>query len=50
MGTDRILFSVDHPFEHMSEAAEWFDGLDVLDPADKHKIASGNAAKLLKLE
>lgn len=49
MGTDRVLFSVDHPFEHMSEAAQWFDGLDVLSPADKLKIAWGNAQKLLKL-
>jgi gamma-resorcylate decarboxylase len=49
MGTDRVLFSVDHPFEYMSEAVEWFDGLDVLTPADKLKIARGNSQKLLKL-
>jgi len=49
IGADRILFSVDYPFEDMSQAAEWFDGLDVLTPADKLKIARGNAQKLLKL-
>ncbi len=49
MGVDRVMFSVDYPFEHMSEAAAWFDGLDVLSPDDKAKIARGNAEKLLKL-
>jgi len=49
MGADRILFSVDHPFEHMSEAAQWFDGLDVLTAAERQKIARGNARALLKL-
>lgn len=29
MGVERVLFSVDYPFEKMTEAAEWFDHLDV---------------------
>jgi len=48
MGADRILFSVDYPFEEVGEAAEWFEGVS-LSPADRKKIASENAAKLFKL-
>ena len=49
VGADRILFSVDYPFEKMSHAAAWFDGVDVIGEADWQKIAHGNAASLLKL-
>ena len=44
-GADRVLFSVDYPFEECSQAATWFDtcGLpqDVLE-----RIARTNAAQL----
>lgn len=49
VGADRILFSVDYPFEKMSTAAEWFDKLDAIGDADWLKIARGNAEKVLKL-
>jgi 2,3-dihydroxybenzoate decarboxylase len=52
LGTDRILFSVDYPFETMSDAAGWFDNLNAthaISETDWVKIARGNAEKLLKL-
>jgi len=49
MGSDRVLFSVDYPFEKMKEAVEWFDGLDTISETDWVKIARSNAEKLLNL-
>jgi 2,3-dihydroxybenzoate decarboxylase len=49
VGVDRILFSVDYPFEEMKDAAEWFDSLDSISETDWVKIARRNAEKLLNL-
>ena len=49
MGADRVLFSVDYPFEKMSEAAEWFDRVDTISVTDWVKIARSNAEGLLNL-
>lgn len=49
LGADRVLFSVDYPFENISDAAGWFDGVNVISDADWTKIARTNAEKLLKL-
>jgi gamma-resorcylate decarboxylase len=48
MGTDRIMFSVDYPFENMDEAADWIETCDISE-GDRSKIAYGNAKRLLKL-
>ncbi|EXJ55321.1 2,3-dihydroxybenzoate decarboxylase [Cladophialophora yegresii CBS 114405] len=48
IGVDRILFSIDYPFESFPDACNWFDAVD-LDTADKIKIGRDNAKKLLKL-
>jgi len=48
VGVDRILFSVDYPFEDTKDAASWFDGLQIAE-SDKLKIARTNAIKLFKL-
>jgi 2,3-dihydroxybenzoate decarboxylase len=50
MGADRVLFAVDHPFEKMREAAEWFDRLDGISQSDWLKIARTNTEKLLKID
>ncbi len=47
-GADRIMFSVDYPFEDMREARDFLDAAP-LAPADKEKIAHGNAERLLGL-
>jgi len=48
VGVDRIMFSTDHPYASMSEARAFLDGLPV-SPADKKRIAHGNAEHLLRL-
>ncbi len=50
VGADRILFSVDCPFESFTEACGWFDAVDAISTADKMKIGRGNAAKLFQLD
>jgi 2,3-dihydroxybenzoate decarboxylase len=49
VGSDRILFSVDYPFESFSDACTWFDSTELSD-TDREKIGRGNARKLLKLD
>jgi 2,3-dihydroxybenzoate decarboxylase len=48
VGADRILFSMDYPFENMQEQSDWFELLPLSD-TDKHKIARENARGLLNL-
>jgi 2,3-dihydroxybenzoate decarboxylase len=50
MGEDRIMFSVDYPFEVFSDAAPWFDSVNAISEAAWNKIARTNAEKLLKLD
>jgi predicted TIM-barrel fold metal-dependent hydrolase len=47
-GADRILFSVDYPFASNARARAFLDALPV-SPADRAKIAHGNADRLLRL-
>ena len=49
VGIDRMLFSVDYPFEDTRDAASWFDALQMAE-SDKLKIARTNAIKLFKLD
>jgi len=49
LGVDRILFSIDYPYEDQKIASDWLDNVD-LNKEDKEKIAYKNAAKLLKLD
>lgn len=48
VGFDRMLFSVDYPFESNHEAVRWFDTVPIAD-ADRAKLAHLNAERLLKL-
>ena len=48
MGIDRVMFSVDYPYESISEGATWFDGCP-LEGEARLKVAGLNAARLLKL-
>ncbi len=48
LGEDNIMYSVDYPFESMTEAAEWIDA-SKLDPQVRAKIERENAQALLKL-
>jgi uncharacterized protein len=48
VGADRIIFAVDYPFASLVEGRAFLDGAP-LRPADREKIAHGNAERLLKL-
>ncbi len=48
MGIDRVLFSIDYPFEENAPGTKWFDGVP-LSAEDKEKILNGNATRLLRL-
>jgi gamma-resorcylate decarboxylase len=49
VGSDRVLFSIDYPYENMQEQSQWFDSLPLSD-GDLRKIGRDNAARLLGLE
>ncbi len=49
MGEDAIMFSVDHPFESMTEASTWLDAAAVTE-AVREKLSFANAVRILKLE
>lgn len=48
MGSERILFSIDYPFEETGDATTWFDEASIPE-ADRLKIGKLNAAALFKL-
>ena len=48
IGDDRVLFSVDYPYEQMTSAARWFDEL-LLAKELKARVGRENANTLLKL-
>ncbi|OAI51298.1 hypothetical protein AYO46_08235 [Betaproteobacteria bacterium SCGC AG-212-J23] len=48
MGIDSMLFAIDWPYESNKVGMEFFNRLSLSD-GDKHKLAHGNAEKLLKL-
>ena len=49
VGSDRILFSVDYPFETVEEACTWFDALHISE-RDKQKIGRLNSAALFNIK
>jgi predicted TIM-barrel fold metal-dependent hydrolase len=48
VGDDRIMFSVDYPFEDTVDAASWFDAAPIPD-GQRRKIGRDNAARLFAL-
>jgi predicted TIM-barrel fold metal-dependent hydrolase len=48
IGSDRILFSTDWPFENIDHAATWFDSASISE-ADRLKIGRTNALSLFRL-
>ena len=49
MGSDRIMYSVDYPFENHAEACQWFDQCEISE-ADRKKIGRENACRLFGLK
>jgi 2,3-dihydroxybenzoate decarboxylase len=48
VGRDRVLFSIDYPFEDMSEAVTWFRSA-AIDDTERAQIGFANASRLLRL-
>lgn len=48
MGADRVMFSVDYPFERPEESGDWIEAAPISDE-ERNKICHGNAAGLLRL-
>ena len=49
LGAERVMFSVDWPFEDIGQAAVWFDHAEISE-ADRARIGRDNAMKLFKLK
>jgi 2,3-dihydroxybenzoate decarboxylase len=49
MGDDRVLFSVDYPYEDAKEAAEWIEDTPLTGNAQREKICYKNAERVLRL-
>ncbi|MFD1554754.1 amidohydrolase family protein [Paraburkholderia silviterrae] len=49
MGSDRIMYSVDYPFETHDEASQWFDHCSISE-TDRAKIGRDNARRLFGLQ
>ena len=49
MGSDRILFATDYPFEEVVDACSWFDSCTISE-GDRYKIGRQNAIDMFKLE
>jgi predicted TIM-barrel fold metal-dependent hydrolase len=48
VSSDRVLYSVDYPYEFMDEAGNWFENAPISE-TDRLKIARGNARMLFRL-
>lgn len=48
IGADRVMFSVDYPFERPKEAGDWFDAAPLTDE-ERAKVGRENAIALLNL-
>ncbi|MFT5500821.1 MAG: putative TIM-barrel fold metal-dependent hydrolase [Woeseiaceae bacterium] len=50
MGTDKVFFCADYPFERMEDAAEWFDSSGVVSDEERIKIGRTNAMEYFNLQ
>ena len=49
LGNDRIMFSIDWPFEDVGEGSSWIDSVPIPE-ADRKRVARDNAIQLFKLK
>lgn len=49
LGDDRVLFSVDYPYEDAKEAADWIESTPLTDDAQREKLCYRNAERVLRL-
>ncbi len=49
MGIERVMFSIDYPYEYMADAFKWWNSVNHLYPHQKDLISAGNAKCLFKI-
>lgn len=49
IGLDRVMFSVDYPYEQMDMGSRWFDDM-LVDNDTKYRLGRGNANQLFGLD
>lgn len=50
MGTDKVFFCADYPFESMHDAANWYDATQEISDEDRVKIGRTNAIRYFGLD
>lgn len=50
LGTERLCFCSDYPFERMQDAADWFDNTTVISDEERLRIGRSNAIELFGLD
>jgi 2,3-dihydroxybenzoate decarboxylase len=50
VGVERVLFSIDYPYQSMTSATDFLFSVELDDPHDRAALASGNAERLLKIQ
>lgn len=50
LGTDKLYFSADYPFERMEDAAQWYDSSPLLSHEERLKVGRQNAIRLFNLK
>lgn len=50
LGTEKLCFSSDFPFERMADASNWFDSTSVITEEQRQDIGRNNARHLFKLD
>ena len=50
MGTDKVLFCADYPFESMQDAANWYDATTEISEEERVRIGRTNAIELFGLD
>jgi gamma-resorcylate decarboxylase len=48
LGSDRVVFAADYPFEYLRDGADWMDAVPISD-RDRERIGRENVKRLLKL-
>lgn len=49
IGDDRVLFSIDYPYEDAKQAADWIESTPLADEAQREKLCYKNAERVLRL-
>ena len=50
MGTDKVFFCADYPFESMHDAADWYDATQEVSEEERIRVGRTNAIELFGLE